>query len=144
MKRSVLVCMILCMSFYAEAQVDDAARIVGIWRIPGEDLLVKIDKIGSSYQGRIVWVKTSLNEEAALDVHNPNEHLRNMPLKGNKILEELTFNPANVTWEGGTYYSYAEGKLYNCRISLLEAGKISVLKYTGKEQEGQLETWTHQ
>jgi uncharacterized protein (DUF2147 family) len=136
--------MILCLSLHVEAQVDDSNKIVGIWRIPGEDLLVKIDKIGSSYQGRIVWLKASLNEEAALDVHNPNEHLRNMPLKGNKILEELTFNPTNVSWEGGTYYSYAEGKLYNCRISLLAGGQMRVLKYTGKEEDGQVETWTRQ
>jgi uncharacterized protein (DUF2147 family) len=104
--------------------------VLGIWKHPDGNLLVKIDRIGNTYQGRITWLDQSSDPagKPALDVHNPDPRLRKIPLKGNRIFQKLIYNSSTDTWENGLYYVFSEGKTYPCKIVLLDAERIKISK----------------
>ena len=143
MKRYVLILTIIFGASSLVAQARDPEQIVGMWKSPGADLIIKIDKIGDFYQGRIVWVEAQ-ESKLVLDEHNPDERLQKMPLKGNKIIKELSFNPSEFVWEGGTFYYHKEGKLYNCHVSLVANNQMQITRYSSNHQDGVVETWIRQ
>ena len=144
MKRYTLFILILIYTATLGGQAGNADKIIGVWKSPDNSYMIKIDKIGDHFQGRIVWLDTQEQNQMKLDVNNPNEHLRNLPLKGNKILEDLSFSSDELKWVGGTFYNFMEGKIYNCQISLQSTNQIKILKYMRDQQEGKSETWTKQ
>lgn len=126
------------------AQAADPEQIVGVWKSSDADLIIKIDKVGDYFQGRIVWIETKATQSLALDENNPDERLQTMPLKGNKIIQELSFNPSELVWDGGTFYYHEEGKLYNCQISLDGSNQLKITRYSATHQDGIAETWIRQ
>lgn len=126
------------------AQAGDSDKIVGLWKSSSQQVMIKIDKVGDHFQGRIVWLGDSGENGMTLDENNPNMQLRSLPLKGNKIIQDLTFNPSATHWEGGTFYNYTEGKNYNCTIDMQTADIIKITKFVQNRQNGQIETWTRQ
>ena len=144
MNRYFFLLVLLSFSFSLMGQISDPDKIVGIWKTPGEDVLVKIDKIGKHYQGRIVWLNPSITGVKAFDVNNPNDQLKDMPLKGIKLIEQLSHNPTSDTWEGGTFYNHLEGRLYNCRVLHVEENQLRILQYIQQAEDGMAETWTRQ
>jgi uncharacterized protein (DUF2147 family) len=116
-------------------------EIVGLWKSPEGHLLVKIDKIGSLYQGRIAWhANADSNNAPLLDSNNPKPHLRNIPLKGNKMLSEFSFDTSMSAWKGGNYYDPIEGKHYNCTIQMLDDQRIQIIRHED-DQTGKKEIW---
>ena len=144
MKRYAFLFFIIIGSCSLSAQANDPDQIVGIWKSPSEGMMIKIDKVGNHFQGRIVWLNATKKTQPALDENNPDERLQKMPLKGNKVIQELSFNSSEIVWEGGTFYSHEEGKLYNCHISLHNGDKIKITKYFQTQKDGIEETWVRQ
>ena len=144
MKRYLILLLILVGSTVMDAQVVDANSIVGVWKSPDNSYMIKIDKIGDQFQGRIVWLAESEGQQILLDKHNPNDQLRKLPLKGNKIIKDLTFNNQNHIWDGGKFYNYKEGKTYSCQISLQSSDRIQIIRFTENQQAGKTETWVRQ
>ena len=141
MKRYTILFLILSVVFILAVKAEEPENIIGVWRSSSEDLMIKIDKIGNHYQGRIIWVNGQNREDFVLDGNNPDEKLRKLPLKGSKIIQELSFNSKNSLWEGGTFYNHMEGKHYNCRIELTGINKITISKYLSSPAETTEETW---
>ena len=127
--------------FYLLGQGTDPEGIVGIWKSPSEGLMIKIDKVGDHFQGRIVWLNTTELDQPALDTNNPDERLQKMPLKGNKVIKELSYNSSELVWEGGTFYHHKEGKLYNCHITIDNNDKIKIARYVQNPKDAIVETW---
>jgi len=144
MKRYFFLLSIILGSCSLIAQANDPDQIVGIWKSPSEGLMIKIDKVGSHFQGRIVWLNIAEKGQPALDENNPDEKLQKIPLKGNKVIQELSFNASEIVWEGGTFYNHEEGKLYNCHISLQSEDRIRITRYIQSHQDGIEETWIRQ
>ncbi len=144
MKRYTLLLLVLTYTVTFGGQASDSDKIIGVWKSPDDSYMIKIDKIGNHFQGRIVWLSSNDQNQMKLDVNNPNEQLRNLPLKGNKIIEELSYSTGESVWNGGTFYSYTEGKVYHCQISMQSSNQIRILKYIRNQQEGKTETWTRQ
>lgn len=144
MKRYAFLFFIIIGSCSLSAQADDPDQIVGIWKSPSEGMMIKIDKVGNQFQGRIVWLNATEKSQPVLDENNPDERLQKIPLKGNKVIQELSFNSAEIAWEGGTFYNHEEGKLYNCHISLRNGDKIRITKYIQTQKDGIEETWVRQ
>lgn len=141
MKRYVFLLSIIFASFSLIAQAGDSEQIVGVWKSPSDGTMIKIDKVGNYFQGRIVWLNSSQTNQPVLDENNPDERLQKMPLKGNKVIQELSFNSSNAVWEGGTFYSHEEGKLYNCYIAVQSGDKIKITRYIQNQQDAVVETW---
>lgn len=144
MKKYILIFSIVCSSFILAVQSGDSDQIVGVWKSSNNDLMIKIDKVGDQFQGRIVWLNATNNGQPALDEKNPEERLQKMPLKGNKIIRELSFDASNSVWDNGIYYNYKEGKLYNCRIIMQSNGQINIIRYDKNRQDSAIETWNRQ
>lgn len=142
MKRYIFLLLLFFSGFNLAAQAGSPGQIVGVWKSSNNKFMVKIDKVGNYFQGRIVWIEIA-NGEPVLDVNNPEERLQNIPLKGNKIIQHLSFDPSKSIWGGGTFYNYNEGKRYNCQISL-RGNHLNIIKYSQNSQEGIVETWTRQ
>lgn len=137
---SIPVLFLLIASSYAQSSHPDG--IIGLWKSPDGSLVVKIDKIGYAYQGRIAWIDlTRTGQQPLLDEKNPEPHLRTMPLKGNKMLKELTFNTDKDLWDGGVYYDPDEGKLYNCIVEAVDTEHISINKFLQDPSEVDKELW---
>lgn len=144
MKRYIFLLLIFFSGFGLAAQTGSPDLIVGVWKSSTKDLMIKIDKVGSHFQGRIVWLDLSKGSNLALDENNPEERLRRMPLKGNKVIQEISFNSSESVWEGGTFYNHKEGKTYNCQIKLQAVDQIKINKYIQNHQDGIVETWIRQ
>jgi uncharacterized protein (DUF2147 family) len=143
MKRYVLIFSFIFSGYCLAAQAGNPDQIIGVWKSSGSNLMVKIDKVGNHFQGRIVWIDDTNENEPVLDKNNPEERLREMPLKGNKIIQQLSFDDSKSIWDGGTFYNYMEGKLYNCQISV-NGSQIKITKFSQNAQDGIVETWTRQ
>lgn len=126
------------------AQNKDGDKLVGVWKPSEGTAMVKIDKIGNKYFGRIVWLKEPLNEdgEAKTDVNNPDESLRSTPLKGYRILKDFTWDAEEGLWQNGTIYDPKNGTTYNCKITLTEENKIEVRGFVGTAVFGRTDVWT--
>jgi uncharacterized protein (DUF2147 family) len=144
MKRYAFLFSIIICTASVAAQAGESDEIVGLWKSSSQQLMIKIDKVGDHFQGRIVWLGGSGENGMTLDENNPNVQLRSLPLKGNKIIQDLTFNPSASHWEGGTFYSYREGKNYNCVIDMQSSELIKITKFVQNQQDSQTETWIRQ
>ncbi len=142
MKRYIFLFILFFSVLGLSAQAVSPEQIVGVWKTPNNKLMVKIDKVGNHFQGRIVWIDIAQGNHV-LDVNNPEKRLQKLPLKGNKIIHHLSFDPSTSIWGGGTYYDYKEGKQYNCQISL-NGRQIKITKYLPNNQEEPIEIWTRQ
>lgn len=144
MKRYFFLLLIFLSGFSLTAQTSSSDQIVGIWVSSAKDFMIKIDKVGNHFQGRIVWLDLAESSKVALDEKNPEEHLRRMPLRGNKILREISYNSVESIWEGGTFYNYKEGKIYNCQIKLKAGDQIAINNFDRNHQDGIVDTWNRQ
>lgn len=143
MKKSylfVLACLIMLPLF-----ANDGDQLVGVWKPSEGRSLIKIDKIGNKYYGRIVWLKSPKDEngEPRKDVNNPDESLRETPLRGYRILKDFEYDPEEKLWVGGTIYDPRNGSTYDCKIELKDDGNtIEVRGFIGAAVFGRTDTWT--
>jgi uncharacterized protein (DUF2147 family) len=144
MKRYAYLLSIIISSASVTAQAVDSDNIIGLWKSSDQQVMIKIDKVGNHFQGRIVWLEDSENGKIRLDENNPSQQLRSLPLKGNKIIQDLSFNPSSLQWQGGTFYNYSEGRNYNCIITMERPDLIKITKFVHNQEEGSVETWTRQ
>jgi len=114
-KRAIIVTAILALFvLHTNAQQE----ITGLWKNNEQDYILRLSQVGNSLAGRIVWLgeEQKTDGKPVLDVNNPDEKLRRLPLKGNKILEGLSYDNASKTWTGGNYYDFNQGKYYKCKL----------------------------
>ena len=106
--------------------------------------MIKIDKIGSKYFGRVVWLKEPNDENGKprTDINNPDEKLRETPLKGYRMLKDFVWNEEEKLWEDGTIYDPKNGTTYSCKIELKSDNKIEVRGFVGTEMFGRTDVWT--
>ena len=75
MKRYFLLLTILMNAMAISAQGEESDKIVGVWKSPDKNLMIKIDKIGDQFQGRIVWVAQNGRNQIQLDENNPDAYI---------------------------------------------------------------------
>ena len=142
MKHLVLFlsAMIIASVQFVKAQED---RIVGKWLTGEETSHVKLFKAtNGKYYGKIVWLR---DEPEKLDVNNPDESKRNVPLQDLMILHGFGFNADKDRWEGGTIYDPDNGKTYDCYMwfednpeVLIIKGYVLGMKFIGRETQWKL------
>lgn len=134
--------MLLMFPFGAMAQTD-ADRIVGVWEPSNGKARVKIEKIGTKYFGKIVWLKEPTDPETGkpkVDKNNPDESLRNVPLKGYRLLKDFSFKSGNE-WDGGTIYDPENGSTYDCTITMKDQNTLDIRGYIGISAFGRTDVW---
>lgn len=145
MKKIILSTLISFLFFsisYAQNPAE-ANRLVGVWEPSHGKAKVKIDKIGDKYYGKIVWLKTPIDEEtgeAKVDKNNPDEKLRNTPLRGYRILKDFTY-AGKDEWDEGTIYDPENGNTYSCTIKMTDENTLDIRGYIGISALGRTDIW---
>ena len=122
---------------------DQGDRIIGIWEPSNGKARVKIEKIGTRYYGKIVWLKEP-NDPATgnpkVDKNNPDESKRTVPLLGYRLLSSFEFKGNNL-WEDGTIYDPESGSTYNCKINLEDKNTMNIRGFIGISAFGRTDVW---
>ena len=129
----------------AKAQTGTDA-VVGTWKNGEGTAHIQITKHDDNrYYGKIIWLKVPNTPEGKpkTDVHNPDEKLRNRPIKGLEILRGFAFEEENL-WEGGKIYDPKKGKDYSCKMTLTNPTTLEVRGYIGISLIGRTDIWTRQ
>ena len=109
---------ILTISVFCSLSAFSQDQIMGLWKTDNEKYIIKISKLGNSYQGRIVWLANEKSEDGTpqMDVNNPDEKMRRLPLKGNKVIDNLKYISEDSKWSG-TFYNHETGTYFSCELS---------------------------
>ncbi|MDI1235371.1 MAG: DUF2147 domain-containing protein [bacterium] len=127
----------------AGIQEADADKLLGTWEPGDSRSKIKIEKIGSKYFGKIVWLKEPndpATKQPKLDKNNPDTALRNNPLKGNRILKDFIY-VGKKEWGSGSIYDPKNGKTYKCVINMKDDNTIDIRGYIGIKAIGRTDTW---
>lgn len=136
---SLLFIAILCTTLAANAQSENV--ILGIWYNTEKTAQVEILKKGSTFIGRIVWLKDpNPGGKPAVDKLNSDSKLKSRPLMGLNLLEGLRFSDG--IWEEGTIYDPKTGKTYSCQLSIKSPEILEVKGYIGFSLIGRTVQWT--
>jgi uncharacterized protein (DUF2147 family) len=144
MKRLILFfAMALMMPVFASAQDANADKLVGVWEPSHGKARVKVEKIGTKFYGKIVWLKEPNDPETGkpkVDKNNPEEALRNTPLKGYRLLKDFIYK-GNKEWSEGTIYDPENGSTYKCVIRMKDDNTLEIRGYIGVEALGRTDVW---
>lgn len=140
MKTYLILPFIFIAASFGKTVSPASDQIVGLWRSPDTKILIKINKVGRYYQARIVWVENSEGSNT-LDKNNPDDVMQRLPIVGNKIIKNLSFNTEDLLWEGGTFYHFSEGAHYTCHIKVKSDDVIEIIRCSADGQVMQSENW---
>ncbi len=143
--QRILVFVLLLMLGLSGAigQDKEADRLTGIWEPSNGRARVKIDRIGSKYYGRIVWLKEPNDPETGkpkVDTNNPDESLRDTPLRGYRMLKDFVYK-GNDEWTEGTIYDPLSGSTYSCVIKMTDKNTLDIRGYVGVQTFGRTDVW---
>src|SRR5690349_10010144 len=86
----------------AAAQPGQTTGIEGKWLTDDGKAVVVIDRCGEEICGKIATVLDKGKNVPTVDVENPDQHLRNRPILGLKVLSGFRADGEN--WRGGKAY----------------------------------------
>lgn len=122
---------------------DEGDRLIGVWEPSNGKARVKIDKIGSKYFGRIVWLREPNDPETGepkTDKNNPDPTLQDAPLRGYRLLKDFVYDGDNE-WSGGTIYDPENGNTYDCVITMKDDNTLDIRGYIGISAFGRTDVW---
>lgn len=121
---------------------DEADRVIGIWEPSSGKARVKIEKIGSKYYGKIVWLREPNDEtgKSKVDKNNPDESMRSVPLKGYRMLKDFSYK-GNNEWADGTIYDPENGSTYKSTIKMKDNNTLEIRGYIGVSALGRTDVW---
>jgi uncharacterized protein (DUF2147 family) len=114
----------------------------GCWFTEKKDCIVEINKNSDCYNGKIVWLKDSLDSygNSISDTNNPNELLRSRTLIGLEILSGFRY--INNQFKNGHIYDPETGNTYKCVIKQSGKDSLFVRGFIGISLIGRSECWS--
>lgn len=126
------------------AQNVDADQLIGVWEPSHGKARVKIEKIGDKYYGKIVWLREPIDpatNQPKVDKNNPDESMRQVPLRGYRILKDFTYS-GKGEWTDGTIYDPENGNTYSCVIKMRDENTLDIRGFIGVKALGRTDVWT--
>lgn len=125
------------------AQTKSADDVIGLWFTEKAKSLVKVYKKDNKYYGKIIWLKTPLNEEGKekVDTKNPDEKLKSNPIKGLNFMLDFSFDKNDEEWVDGKVYDPESGKTYSGILKMPSKDIIELRGYIGISLIGRTSTW---
>ncbi len=130
---SMLTILFLSPVLKLSAQDVSADDVIGVWLNEDKDAHVEIYKEGNKFYGKIIWLKTPIDEETGkpkLDNKNEDESLRTRPVMGLLLLKDFVFD-GDDEWEDGEIYDPKSGKTYSCYMEFPDEDNKNNLKIRG-------------
>src|SRR6516164_1628325 len=126
----------------AIATSSPAATPVGLWYAEGGAARVAIEPCGETLCGRVVWLRSPLDEDGCelRDQHNPEPALRDRPVVGLEVLRGLSPR-SDGTWSDGRIYDPGSGNTYTCIARLESENRLRLRGYLGIPLIGRTTTW---
>jgi uncharacterized protein (DUF2147 family) len=120
-----------------------ADDIIGTWTNSDNIMRVKIEKIGSHYFGKLVWLEKPKEPDGTpkLDKHNPDPNLRTVPFIGLRVMKDMKYRGDGV-YSGGTLYDPEKGKTYGCKIAMVSKDIASIRGFVGVALLGKSEKFS--
>ena len=140
-RNCLLFAVFLPFAAFSQA-TDEADRLTGIWEPSHGKARVKIDKIADKYFGKIVWLREPTDpntQQPKVDKNNPDESLRQVPLKGYRILKDFIYKAGE--WMDGTIYDPENGSTYSCVIKMRDNNTLDIRGYIGIKTFGRTDIW---
>jgi uncharacterized protein (DUF2147 family) len=145
--KKIIYLSILALSFFAfsafKTANDEGDRLLGVWEPSNGRARVKIEKIGTKYYGKIVWLKEPNDPKTNLpktDKNNPDPTLQNAPLKGYRMLKDFVYSGADE-WAEGSIYDPLNGSTYSCTIKMEDPNTLNIRGYIGVSALGRTDVW---
>jgi uncharacterized protein (DUF2147 family) len=145
MKKVHLLILVLTsiLPFGFTSQDQSGDRLIGVWEPGNGRSRIKIEKIGAKYFGKIVWLKEPIDPNTnknKVDKNNPDTSMRNVPLKGYRILKDFVYKGKNE-WSEGSIYDPENGSTYNCVINMKNDNILDIRGYIGIKALGRTDNW---
>jgi uncharacterized protein (DUF2147 family) len=145
MKKVHLLILVLIsiLPFGFTTQDPKGDRLIGVWEPSNGRSRIKIEKIGAKYFGKIVWLKEPIDPNTnknKVDKNNPDTSMRNVPLKGYRILKDFVYQGKNE-WSEGSIYDPENGSTYNCVINMKNDNVLDIRGYIGIKALGRTDNW---
>lgn len=134
----------MCLLTTARAQSEEGDKLIGVWEPSHGKARIKIEKIGEKYYGKIVWLREPIDpvtNQPKVDKNNPDESMRQVPLKGYRILKDFVYNDKGE-WVDGTIYDPENGNTYSCVIKMRDENTLDIRGYIGVKALGRTDVWT--
>ncbi len=138
---ALLIMVVACQ--LAFAQSSEADRLLGIWEPSNGKARVKVDKIGNKYYGRIVWLREPNDPDTGapkVDRNNPDESLRQTPLRGYRMLKDFVYK-GDDEWSEGTIYDPENGSTYSCIVKMKDDNTLDIRGFIGVQALGRTDVW---
>lgn len=142
MKKLTTILAILLITSTATAQANEE-MIIGVWTTGSGNARIKIEKIGSKYYGKTVWLEkpTDAAGKPKLDTENPDKALQGTPRLGLRIMKDFLHDGAGA-FSGGNIYDPEKGKTYCGKLSIKDANTLVLRGYIcGFKMLGKNDTW---
>jgi uncharacterized protein (DUF2147 family) len=145
MQPKIILSLLLALLFTAGAYAQDAKadKLIGVWEPSNGKARVKVEKIGSKYYGKVVWLREPIDpvtNAPKVDKNNPDESMRTVPLKGYRMLKDFVYS-GNSEWTEGTIYDPESGTTYSCVIKLKDDNTLDIRGYVGVKALGRTDVW---
>jgi uncharacterized protein (DUF2147 family) len=140
LKRSAAAALSLLLLLPSAAQARD---VVGTWVTDDGKGAVEIERCGDKRCGRLVWLKSPLDEAGRplRDGNNPDPAARKQPICGLQVIKDVA-PQADGTWDGGSVYDPEEGAAYSVMLTAKDEDKLEVTGYLGIKALGESMIWT--
>ncbi len=116
---------------FSQSTADD---IIGTWYSPVKEGNVQIYKSGKNYNGKLIYLKHSLDGKGKpiLDVNNPDKEKRKRPLLGILLLKDITYDDEKDSWKGKLYdYDGDKGNTYDSYLTITKNGNLNIKGFWG-------------
>jgi len=137
---STLCILTLSFSFITD---EDGDRLIGVWEPSNGKVRVKIEKIGTKYYGKIVWLREPIDpvtQKPKVDKNNPDASMQNVPLKGYRLLKDFVYSGKDE-WTEGTIYDPENGSVYSCVINMKGNNTLDIRGFIGVKALGRTDVW---
>lgn len=140
---STAAMLVVLAGFALAARRSLAETPLGVWYAEGGAAKVGIERCGDELCGRVLWLRSPLDEDGCplRDQYNPDLALRDRTVEGLEILRGLKPRE-DGTWVDGRIYDPASGHTYNCQLVLDGDDRIRLRGYIGVPLIGRTTTWT--
>jgi uncharacterized protein (DUF2147 family) len=108
--------------------------LCGEWWTPGNDGRIIFFKNGTTYSGKVSWIKKNIDTETGkpiLDKHNPDPALRIRPIQNLVLFYNFAYSSSKEKYIDGKLYDSNTGNTYSCWIKLIDKNVLELHGFVG-------------